>query len=74
MLYPQKDVFQLFESIKRALKRNQLNYISHHLLYYNYRSIEGFEITLNKSDRGKIIYDIEEILANREKIILKKLP
>ncbi|MGB1041226.1 MAG: hypothetical protein ACPGVD_10160, partial [Flavobacteriales bacterium] len=73
LLYPQKDVFQLFESIKRALKSNQLNYISHHLLYYDYRSIEGFEITLNKSDRGKIIYDIEEILANREKIILKKL-
>ena len=72
LLYPQKDVFQLFKSIQRALDSNEWEYIAHHLLGFTYESIEGFEFDLNKKHKGKIIYEIEEILKNKDQVVLTK--
>lgn len=71
-LYPQRDVFQLFESIKRAVDSNNMNYIAHHFLSYTYESIDGFDLELNKKRREQIINDINEILKDRKKVKLTK--
>lgn len=73
LLYQQKDVFQLFEAIKRALDSNKMNYIAHHLLGFNYESIEDFDLEINERRRKSIIYDIDDILKNKEKVELINL-
>lgn len=72
VLYKQNDVFQLFNSVKVALEANDLNYIAHHLLCFNYESIMEFDLEMNQKTKGQIMNEMEEILENREEAVLKK--